>query len=219
MQGPRYTTAPAAGVSDSSLLLSRVSFLTIGAVLCTALGASVSWVFPHPLLWLGGIVGVFIMLFVCHRVADRFPVNIAALALFAAFEGLTIGPMLSYYAKVNGPLIIAQAALVAVVIFGMVGTLGYTSSRSYASWVPWLTGAVFVLFLAGLVLWFVQSAAAHWLYSVAGALLFTVFTFVDFTRIRHDYDSDDYIVATMQVYLDLVLLFQFILRLLGGSRD
>ena len=51
-----------------------------------------------------------------------------------------------------------------------------------------------------------------------GTILFTGFVFVDFTRIRHNFGADDYIPATMEVYLDLINLFLFILRLLGGSR-
>jgi FtsH-binding integral membrane protein len=49
-------------------------------------------------------------------------------------------------------------------------------------------------------------------------VLFTAFTFVDFTRIRHNYSSEDYIPATINVYLDLLNLFLFILRLLSAGR-
>jgi FtsH-binding integral membrane protein len=211
---PQYSTVRDRA-TESALLLSRVSFLTIAAVICTALGAAITWAYPNPIVSIGALIGGFIMIFVCNRVAHNFPINLVALAVFAGLEGLFLGPVLMVYAKINGPLIIVQAATISVVIFAMVGTLGYTSARSYAHWLPWLLGGLFVLILGGIVLMFVQSSGGYWLYSVGGALLFVAFTFVDFTRIRHDYSAEDYIPATLAVYLDLINLFLFILRLLS----
>lgn len=206
---------------ESATLLSRVCFLTIGAVMCTALGAGIFWMMPSMGLWLVGIIGSLIMLFVCNAVSHRFPLNLACLAVFATLEGIAITPLLIRYARIDGPLVIVQAAALSVVIFAMVGTLGYTSQKSYAHWVPWLIGALFAMIIVSLIFMFVAaSPAMYWLYSAAGAVLFTVFIFVDFTRIRHDYGADEYIPATIHVYLDLINLFLFILRLLGGrSRD
>ena len=204
---------------EGPLLLSRVCFLTICAVLFTMVGAALTWSVDLGIWRLVGFVGTLVMLFVCKAVARRFPLNLAALALFALMEGALIGPIVSMYAKLNGPLIVAQAATISVALFAMVGTLGYTSTRSYAHWVPWLMGGLFLLIIGAIVMWFVTtSPMIHWLYSVGGAVLFTVFIFVDFTRIRHNYSAQDYIQATIEVYLDLINLFLFVLRLLGGSR-
>jgi FtsH-binding integral membrane protein len=211
---------PVSERSESAVLLSRVSFLTIYAVVFTAIGSTVLWLAPSPILALVGIVGALIMLFVCQAVARKYPLNLLALAVFAFLEGMAIAPILMKYANLNGPLVIVQAATLSVVVFAMVGTLGYTSTRSYANWLPWLMGGLFALIIVGIVFWFVTaSPAMHWIYSVGGALLFVAFTFVDFTRIRHDYMADDYIPATIAVYLDLLNLFLFILRLLGGRRN
>lgn len=212
--------AAGARAQEGALLLARVCFLTIGAVLCTMLGAAVTWVYPSPVLVIGGLIGMFIMLFVCQAVARRFPINLLALAVFAGLEGLAMGAALRIYAGLNsGPMIVVQAATLAIVIFAMVGTLGFTSTRSYAHWLPWLFGGLILLIVAGIILWFVRSPGAHWLYSVGGCVLFIAFIFVDFTRIRHDYRADDYIPATISVYLDLINLFWFILRLLSSRRD
>lgn len=210
----RDYTASRTRAQDSGLLLARVSFLTVGAVICTAIGAQVSA--AQPVLMLPALVGMFVMLFVCRAVAEKFPWNIAALAVFAGLEGMVMGPALVRYAAVNGPGIIVQAAALTVVIFGVVGLLGYTSTRSYAHWLPWMLGALLLLLVGGIVLWFVSSPMMSWLYAAGGAALFIAFTFADFTRIRHEYGPDDYAHATLEIYLDLINLFWFILRLLGG---
>lgn len=218
MQSYGYT--PTHDRVESATLLSRVCFLTIAAVAFTAAGAGIFWATPSSGLWLTGILGSFAMLFVCNAVSHRYPLNLLCLAVFALLEGLAISPILMRYANINGPLVVIQAAAISVAIFAMVGTLGYTSTRSYAHWIPWLIGALFALIIAGLIFCFVTvSPGMYWLYSAGGAVLFTLFVFVDFTRIRHDYGADDYIPATMEVYLDLINLFLFILRLLGRSRD
>jgi len=214
--GARIAEQALAGRREAGLLLTRVCLLTMLAVLCTGLGSAIFWVYPSMVLFFVGLIGGFVMLFVCRAVAERFPLNIAALCLFASLEGLMIGPILTIYAKVNGPGIILEASAICMVIFAMVGTLGYTSTRSYAHWLPWLFGALFVMILVGIVFMFVGGGGSgYWLYSVAGAVLFTVFVFVDFTRIRHEFSANQYIAATMAIYLDLINLFLFILRLLG----
>jgi FtsH-binding integral membrane protein len=205
--------------SESGVLLYRVCFLTIAAVICTALGASVLWAYPNPGLWIVGLIGSFAMLFVCQAVRRTYPANLLCLAVFAFLEGIAITPLLMRYARIDGPLVVVQAAALSVIIFLAVGTLGYTSQRSYAHWIPWMLGGLFALIGVGLLFWFfTASPAMYWLYAAGGTVLFTAFVFVDFTRIRHNFGADDYIPATMEVYLDLINLFLFILRLLGGSR-
>lgn len=205
---------------DSALLLARVCFLTVGCVALTALGALLTWNLRSPGLLILAFLATIGMLFVCQAVARRFPLNLAALAVFALLEGMVFGPALRIYAEVNGGLVIAQAAGLSAVIFGIVGALGYTSAKSYARWIPWLMGGLLLLILAAVVMWFVAvTPMAYLVYCVGGALFFVAFTFVDFTRIRHDYTADDYIPATIAVYLDLINLFWFLLRILGGRRS
>lgn len=215
----REFTAARGATTESALLLGRVSFLTLGCVLCTAVGAAITWQVLNPILFFGAMIATFVMIFVLRAVANNFPVNLVALAVFAGLEGMVMGPALRIYAHVHGPTIIIQAALMTALIFGIVGTLGYTSSRSYAHWLPWLFGGLMLLLIGGLVLMFLWSPVGNWLYSVIGCALFVAFTFVDFTRIKHDYSADQYIPATLQIYLDLINLFWFILRILGGRRS
>ena len=72
---------------------------------------------------------------------------------------------------------------------------------------------------------FLQSSAVTWLISIVGVVLFTVLTAYDVQRIQ----SGDLaarlgsmekaaVVGALQLYLDFINLFLFMLRLLGGSR-
>ena len=56
--------------------------------------------------------------------------------------------------------------------------------------------------------------------AVAGAtvLVFSGLLVFDTWRIRNSFGPDDYVLAAVNIYLDLLNLFTAILTLLGGSR-
>ena len=55
-------------------------------------------------------------------------------------------------------------------------------------------------------------------YSWIGTLLFCGFIVVDTQMIMDKLGYDDYIIASIELYLDILNLFLFILRILGGAR-
>ena len=57
------------------------------------------------------------------------------------------------------------------------------------------------------------------LYSWIGTLLFCGFIVIDTQMIIHKLGYDDYIIASIELYLDIINLFLFILRILGGGRS
>jgi len=48
---------------------------------------------------------------------------------------------------------------------------------------------------------------------------FDRFILYDTHQIMNKLGTDDYIIATIELYLDILNLFLFILQLLGGGRD
>ena len=58
----------------------------------------------------------------------------------------------------------------------------------------------------------------HFLYSACGALLFVGFILYDTSNILRNLSYDDYIIGAIQLYLDILNLFLYILQLLS-SRD
>jgi FtsH-binding integral membrane protein len=49
-------------------------------------------------------------------------------------------------------------------------------------------------------------------------LVFSGMLVYDTWRLRNQYGPEDYVIAAVQIYLDLLNLFTAILRLLGGRR-
>ena len=146
----------------------------------------------------------------------------AALALFfvyAATLGLTIGLIVASYTQGT----VATAFLSASAMFGAAAIYGKVTQRSLAK----LGGILFMgligLLVAMLLNIFLRSSEVTFLISIVGVVLFTALTAYDVQRIQ----SGDLaarlgsmekaaVVGALQLYLDFVNLFLFMLRLLGS---
>lgn len=92
-----------------------------------------------------------------------------------------------------------------------------------------MLGGVLISVLMGLILmgflmmFFPRNQIMTLIYCGIGAILFSVYLVYDVQLIaggrRNEFGVDDYIPAALAVYLDIINIFLFILRLLGSSRS
>lgn len=75
------------------------------------------------------------------------------------------------------------------------------------------------LILGGLMQIFIQSTTMELIISIGGALLFCLFIIFDTQLIMHTLSPEEYILATINLYLDIINLFLHILRALAISRQ
>ena len=92
-----------------------------------------------------------------------------------------------------------------------------------------LYGLVFVFYLAMIpcmiVCIFMQLAWVRTLYCVLGLLFYSVFLIIDTKKIcetnktlgGHALSMDDYVIGALQLYLDIVMIFVYILQLMGNK--
>ncbi|XP_068171777.1 fas apoptotic inhibitory molecule 2b isoform X2 [Antennarius striatus] len=63
----------------------------------------------------------------------------------------------------------------------------------------------------------------HAIYAVGGAILFTLFLAFDTQLLlgnkRYTISPEEYIFATLSIYLDIIYLFSFLLQIMGGGRE
>ena len=154
---------------------------------------------------------------------NRVPATVA-LGLFfvyAASLGLTVGLIVSLYTGES----VTAAFLSASAIFGGAALYGAITKRSLAGLGGALTMGVFGLIGAMVVNLFLPNGTFGWLISIAGVLLFTVFTAYDVQRIQTGAlvamtgsVEKAAVIGALRLYLDFVNLFLFLLRLMGGRR-
>jgi modulator of FtsH protease len=210
---PRVETRPA---SD---LFTRVATLFIFSCLATAAGAYLGrdLAYVNPLIFLVVVLG---SLFLLQAVRKIEPVNVIALYAFNLVIGLMIAPVIHRYAtSIGGPRLIAEAMVISGAIFSGAAAYGWATSTNLQPARRYLVAALFALIAVGLASYFfLNSAGIAMAYNFGIVGLFVAFTAIDFQRIRRVYPPEEYVLATVAIYLDFLNLFLAILSILGGGR-
>jgi FtsH-binding integral membrane protein len=147
------------------------------------------------------------------------------LYVLSALEGLIMGPLLMAIARgyPYGAQIIGEAALLSAVLVGGLGTYAWISSKDFGYLGRMLFFALIGLIVFGVIGFFVHfGGGTIVIYSLIGTAIFCGFVLYDVSNIKLRYGPDDYVVATLQLYLDFINIFWYVLQLLlalsGGGR-
>lgn len=230
MNSPYYSNnfSPAQTQARETTLIQRVCYLLCTALLVTAaaayyaasIGMDGRWFFP---LMIGTFACVFGMGFARNKPA----IGLVLLYVLSVLWGLLLGPMLAAIVRgyALGATIIGEAAGLSAVIVAGIGTYVWITNKDFGYLGKFLFWAVIGLIVVGLIGMFVSfGAGGSLLYSIVGAAIFVGFTLYDFSNIKHRYGPNDYVLATVGLYLDFLNLFMFLLQILlslsggGGSR-
>jgi len=181
----------------------------------------------------------------CPGTMRRSPGNYGLMAVFTLAEGILVGFTCVRYTMGS---VILCAGLTAMVVLGLT-MYAMQSKRDFTGAGPYLFSALLVLCGGGLILslmaeslerhaqfpsliataslGFVGTAAfgiLQVLYAIGSALLFSFFIVYDTQLIlggghQTEFSVDDYALAAVSLYLDVLQLFLAILRLLGREDD
>lgn len=192
------------------------TFITVGAMWLVT--AAVAFLAQGLQMGLGMTLGLFVAslatMFGVYKFRDS-GVGLALLALFAALDGLVLGPMLNRYLGLSGgtELVMTAAALTGAATFGC-AMYAITSRRSFSHWGSFLFAGLLVLLVASVIGLFVQSTVLHLVISAVGALLFTAYLLYDISNVVTGRETN-YVTASLSVFLNMFNLFVNLLRLLG----
>jgi FtsH-binding integral membrane protein len=142
--------------------------------------------------------------------------------VYAGLVGLSLSTVFLVYTGAS----IVQTFFVTAASFGALSLYGYTTRRDLSAFGSFLVMGVFGLIIAMLVNLFLQSSALSFAISAIGVLVFAGLTAWDTQRIKEMYfEGDDVLVAgrkaimgALQLYLDFINLFTFLLQFLGDRR-
>lgn len=163
---------------------------------------------------------IMIVLACCESVSRSFPLNMILLFVFTICESFLLGAISSTY-QTSSVLIavgITAVVVVAITIFAFQTKIDFTGMGIY------LFVAVLLLFLFGLIAAFVRTKMMNIIYGALGAGIFSMYLIFDTQLMlggKHKYSisPEDYIMAALNLYVDIVNLFLMILRLVGAARD
>ena len=143
--------------------------------------------------------------------------RLALVALFSLVMGVAISFPIYFYGRL-APGIVGQAALLTGSSFAVLTTYAWLSRRDFSAWGGFFTVGLWVLIGTSLLNLFFQNQTAHLWLAGGGVLVFSGLLIYDTWRLKNAYGPDDYIMAAVRIYLDVLNMFMFILSLLGGNR-
>ena len=122
---------------------------------------------------------------------------------------------------------IAQTFFATSVAFGGLSLFGYTTKRNLAPVASFMVMAVWGIIAAMLINMFVHSSAMDLIISVIGVLAFAGLTAANTQQIKSGYFAvrgtafmgKSAVLGALQLYLDFVNMFLFLLRFMGNSRN
>ena len=119
------------------------------------------------------------------------------------------------------PGVVGQAGVLTLAAFGVLSLYAVTSRRDFSAWGSFFIVGLVVLIVASLINAFVGSAAGGLWIAVIGVMIFAGLLVFDTWRLLRSgvYGQDDYVLAAVAIYLDLLNMFMFILQILMGGRD
>src|SRR6266498_34237 len=197
--------------AERATLVRRTYALVFVSVLCTIAGATFSLSQPqlmqavaaHPFI---AMACTFAPLLLAMRARDAFPANIALVLLFTFVEGVFISPILYLYGRAQ-PGLITQAAVLTIGAFGVLTLYAFVSRRDFSAWGSFFMVGLWILLGTMLLnIFFRNQTADLWLAS-ATVVIFSGLLIVDTWRLRNRYGPDDYVMAAVQIYLDLLNMF------------
>ena len=169
------------------------------------------------LLWVGmfASVGVLVALMLYK---DRHPLNAQLLLAWTVIEAYTIGVVCAAYTAAGQGYVVIEALVLTLAVFGCLTLFTMQSKIDFSFLGAGLSSALWILILWGFFAYLFGQPAGG-VYSLFGALIFSGYIIFDTYLIAQKLGYDDYILASVTLYLDIVNLFFFILQLLSSNRD
>lgn len=179
---------------------------------------------PNILGWIV-MFAPLIMVFAFGAMINRLSAAGAQLFFyaFAAVMGLSMAWIFVAFTGFS----IAQVFLVTAISFAGLSLWGYTTKKDISAWGSFLIMGVIGLIVASIINIFLGSPAIHFAITILGVLIFAGLTAYDTQKIKTEYIAHAQhmdqewlgkaaIMGALNLYLDFINMFMFLLQLLGN---
>lgn len=181
------------------------------------------YVQSHSELFIISIVLVFVCMIVlacCGEVRRKAPMNFIFLFIFTAAESFVLAVTASTYQSAE---VLMAVGITAAVCLGLT-LFAFQTKWDFTMLGGILFVAVLILMIFGFVLIFVHNKIAQLAYASIGALIFSIYLIYDTQLMmggQHKYSisPEEYIFAALNLYVDIINIFIYILSIIGNSRD
>lgn len=190
------------------------------AYYCSQDAACLMWVCEHMVLVALSTFVIVLAMFFCTRFLTSGALAVLLMA-YAGATGLLFGPLALFYTKQS----LAQAFICTAGTFGVMTVYGMYTKRDISPWGRALFMGLIGLIIAMIVSIFFGGSTMNMIINIAGVVIFTLFTAYDTQMIlrqglilRGDARAKGAVLGALELYLDFINLFLYLLRLLGDRK-
>ncbi|KAA0184404.1 hypothetical protein HAZT_HAZT005373 [Hyalella azteca] len=156
----------------------------------------------------------------CGNLRRRHPHNIIFLGVFTVCEGFVLGCASASFTTNE----IMMAVGICVVVTLALTLFAFQTKIDFTMMGGFLFVGLIVLMLFGILTIFFHNQITNLIYSSLGALLFSFYLVFDIQLMiggNHKYSisPEEYVFAALNIYLDVVNLFIYILSIIGNARN
>jgi len=218
--------------ANINVFMSKVySWMTLALVV----SASAAWIAGHNAAFISLITGnmlIFygmiiaelgLVIFLSARIQKMsLATAMISFIAYSLLTGLTLSTIFMIYTATS----IAKTFVITAGVFGTMSLYGYTTKKDLTSWGGFLIMSLIGIIIASVVNIFLHSPMIEWIVTYAGVIIFIGLTAYDTQKLKHigasGFSGDNLgkmaIMGALTLYLDLINLFLFLLRIFG-SRD
>jgi len=159
-----------------------------------------------------------IALICCGNNARIYPQNYLLLFTFTAAEGTMLGVISSHF---DTDSVLMATGMTLVITFGLM-LFACQTKIDFTGWGAYIYAALLCLLVFGILsCLFYAGGMVRILYALAGCIIFSMYIVYDTQLMiggkhkKYQYTLDDYVFASLSLYLDIINLFLMILSLFG----
>ncbi|KAK4482905.1 hypothetical protein RD792_010078 [Penstemon davidsonii] len=156
----------------------------------------------------------FILLWPLHIYQQKHPLNFIFLGLFTASMSVTVGVSC---ANTEGKIVLEALILTSAVVLALTGYTFWAAKKGkdFSFLGPILFTSLFILILTGFIqMFFPLGSTSVAIYGAISAIIFSGYIVYDTDNLIKRFTYDEYIWASVTLYLDVLNLFLTILRML-----
>jgi len=156
----------------------------------------------------------------CQEVARKVPYNYIFLILVTICESVLVGFICTFY---TGESVVIAAFMTSGIFVGLT-IYAMTTKSDFTGMGMYLFAALIGLILMGFVAAIFPGAIGQKVLGGFGAILFSFYIVYDTQLIvggkhkKHSIGVDDYVFAALNIYLDIINLFIYLLQIFGNRR-
>jgi protein lifeguard len=142
---------------------------------------------------------------------NETPANYVLLFTFTALESAMVGCIVVHYSVA----IVIQALVLTCAVTVSLSLYALQTKRNLSHWGGVLMAALVIIFVASILQMFLRWKALDFTIAVFGAFVFCLFIIFDTWMIMNRVSPEEYIVACIDLYLDIINLFIYLLQILN----